>query len=228
MDADPAAGAPRLGFGLSFADLADRAGLVRLDRVFLAQLEAEDAGLHARLLAARAAPAALPEKAASELIVALGPVLDAFVAALFGIADDVLALARRTHELDPVHACKRLFVQRQAVKKYADPNGVRRCGLACGAGGPDRRATDRAGLRHQRGGVGGVGRPERARPRAALCRLGDADAGGAGGAPRRHAVPRAAPGRPAAPGAGSRRSSATASPCCACPSTTGGRARGSR
>ncbi len=121
MDADPAAGAPRLGFGLSFADLADRAGLVRLDRVFLAQLEAEDAGLHARLLAARAAPAALPEKAASELIVALGPVLDAFVAALFGIADDVLALARRTHELDPVHACKRLFVQRQAVKKYADP-----------------------------------------------------------------------------------------------------------
>ena len=82
------------GLASSFADLADRAGLVRLDRVFLAQLEAEDAGLHARLLAARAAPAALPEKAASELIVALGPVLEAFVAALFGIADDVLALAR--------------------------------------------------------------------------------------------------------------------------------------
>ncbi len=33
------------------------------------------------------------------------------------------ALARTTHALDPVHACKRLFVQRQAVKKYPDPSG---------------------------------------------------------------------------------------------------------
>jgi NADPH-dependent glutamate synthase beta subunit-like oxidoreductase/NAD(P)H-flavin reductase len=123
MDADPAAEAPRLGFGLNFESLADRPGLVRLDRAFLEQLAAEDTFLHARLLAARAAPAALAEKQASELIVALGPLVDAFVAALFGIEDAVLALARRTHELDPVHACKRLFVQRQAVKKYPDPAG---------------------------------------------------------------------------------------------------------
>ena len=121
MDADPAPEAPRLGYGLSFDDLADRPGLVRLDRVFLERLAAEDAGLHASLLSARAAPAAMEEKAASTLIVELGPFVDRFVAALFGIEDDVLALARRTHELDPVHACKRLFVQRQAVKKYADP-----------------------------------------------------------------------------------------------------------
>src|SRR5208282_4168794 len=113
--------APRLGFGLNFENLADRPGLVRLDRTFLERLAAEDAGLHARLLAARAEPAALAEKQASELIVALGPLVDAFVAALFGIEDAVLALARRTHALDPVHACKRLFVQRQAVKKYSAP-----------------------------------------------------------------------------------------------------------
>ncbi|HET6240309.1 MAG TPA: FAD-dependent oxidoreductase [Acetobacteraceae bacterium] len=123
MDADPAAEAPRLGFGLSFDDLADRPGLVRLDRWFLERLAAEDAGLYARLLAARGDPAALDEKAVSELIVALGPLVDACIAALFGIEDEVLALARRTHELDPVHACKRLFVQRQAVKKYSDPAG---------------------------------------------------------------------------------------------------------
>ncbi len=121
MDADPAAEAPRLRFGLSFDDLADRPGLVRLDRVFLAHLAADDAGLHARLLAARAHPKALDDKPASELIVALGPHVDGFVASLFGIEDAVLALARRTHELDPVHACKRLFVQRQAVKKYPNP-----------------------------------------------------------------------------------------------------------
>jgi NADPH-dependent glutamate synthase beta subunit-like oxidoreductase/NAD(P)H-flavin reductase len=123
MDADPAAEAPRLGFGLTFENLADRPGLVRLDRAFLQHLAAEDAGLHARLLAARADPTALAEKPASELIVALGPHVDSFVAALFGIQDVVLALGARTHELDPVHACKRLFVQRQAAKKYPDPAG---------------------------------------------------------------------------------------------------------
>ena len=123
MDADPAAEVLRLGFGLSFADLADRAGLLRLDRLFLDRLAGEDGALHARLLAARADPAALAEKDASALIVALGPQVEAFLAALFGIEDSVLALARRTHALDPVHACKRLFVQRQAVKKYPDPSG---------------------------------------------------------------------------------------------------------
>ena len=129
MNADPAPGPPRLGFGLSFADLADRAGLVRLDRLFLSHLATEDAGLHTRLLAARAAPRALDDKAASELIVELGPHVDAFVATLFGIEEEVLALAQQTHALDPVHACKRLFVQRQAVKKYLDPSGFDGAGL---------------------------------------------------------------------------------------------------
>ncbi len=81
--------APRLGFGLSFADLADRPGLVRLDYLFLERLAAEDAALHARLLTARADPAALGEKPTSDLIVALGPQVDAFVAVLFGIEADV-------------------------------------------------------------------------------------------------------------------------------------------
>ena len=33
------------------------------------------------------------------------------------------ALRAETVALDPVHKCKRLFVQRQAVKKYPDPSG---------------------------------------------------------------------------------------------------------
>ena len=45
MDAVTAADAVTLGFGFSFADLATRDGLVRLDRVFLDQLAAEDAAL---------------------------------------------------------------------------------------------------------------------------------------------------------------------------------------
>ncbi|MGA8192562.1 MAG: pyridine nucleotide-disulfide oxidoreductase, partial [Acetobacteraceae bacterium] len=112
-----------LGFGFGFADLASRDGLVLLDRAFLRQLATEDATLHARLLAARAAPDTLAAKDESDLVVALGPHLDGFVAALFGIEAETLALARETHTLDPIHACKRLFVQRQAVKKYPDPSG---------------------------------------------------------------------------------------------------------
>ena len=83
----------------------------------------EDAALHARLLAARAAPDGVGVLDESELVVALAPYLDAFVAMLFGIEPETLALARETHALDPIHACKRLFVQRQAVKKYPDPSG---------------------------------------------------------------------------------------------------------
>jgi len=114
---------PPLGFGFDFADLAGRDGLIRLDRVFFDRLAAADAGLHARLLTARAAPDALAAKDESDLVVALGPHLDSFVATLFGIEAETLALARETATLDPIHACKRLFVQRQAVKKYPDPSG---------------------------------------------------------------------------------------------------------
>ncbi|HME21633.1 MAG TPA: FAD-dependent oxidoreductase [Acetobacteraceae bacterium] len=123
MDAVPVADAATLGFGFSFSDLAARDGLVLLDRMFLDRLAGEDATLHARLLAARAAPDELSALDESDLVVALAPHLDGFVAALFGIEAETLALAHATHALDPIHACKRLFVQRQAVKKYPDPLG---------------------------------------------------------------------------------------------------------
>ena len=45
-----------LGLGFTFAELAGRDGLIRLDRVFLDRLAGPDPALHARLLAARAAP----------------------------------------------------------------------------------------------------------------------------------------------------------------------------
>jgi len=109
-----------LGFGMNFSMLASRDGLVALDRRFLEHLAAEPE-LHHRLLAARATPDGLDAKAESDLIVALGPSVETFVAALFAIQPECDAIARETAALDPIHACKRLFVQRQAVKKYPDP-----------------------------------------------------------------------------------------------------------
>ena len=112
-----------LGFGFQFADLAARDGLIRLDRHFLATLAVEEPALHLRLLAARAAPDELTLKDESDLIIALGRRLDPFVATLFDVESQAVALADRTHALDPIHHCKRLFVQRQAVRKYPDPSG---------------------------------------------------------------------------------------------------------
>ncbi len=138
-----------LGFGLSFAALAGREGLVRLDKSFLDTLAAADAALHARLLGARAAPDTLPSKDESDLIVALGSHLDAFVAELFGIAAETQALSDETAKLDPIHACKRLFVQRQAVRKYNDPaafdGAALRAALEARCGEP---ATEEAFARH--------------------------------------------------------------------------------
>ncbi|HYZ25077.1 MAG TPA: FAD-dependent oxidoreductase [Rhodopila sp.] len=115
--------APHLGFGFTFADLASRDGLISLDRRFLAGLRDADPSLHERLLAARAAPDRLAGRDESDLVVALGPHLDGFLADLFGIGAETKTLAQQTLALDPVHSCKRLFVQRQAVKKYPDPAG---------------------------------------------------------------------------------------------------------
>jgi len=112
-----------LGFGTSLEQLATRDGLIALDRSFLARLAAEAPELHTALLTARATPESLDAKAESELLVLLGPVLDDFVAELFGLDSEIAAIAAETAALDPVHACKRLFVQRQAVKKHPDPSG---------------------------------------------------------------------------------------------------------
>ena len=114
---------PELGFGLAFADLASRDGLIRLDQQFLEFLAHRAGDLRRQLLTARAEPDTLSRRQESDLIVALGPHLNDFVAMLFAIEAQVEAIAEKTFELDPIHACKRLFVQRQAVKKYPDPGG---------------------------------------------------------------------------------------------------------
>ncbi len=58
-----------LKHGLSFSDLYERDGLVRLDRAFVAHLAAAEVALHDRLMLARAAPDALDRKAESDLLV---------------------------------------------------------------------------------------------------------------------------------------------------------------
>jgi NADPH-dependent glutamate synthase beta subunit-like oxidoreductase/NAD(P)H-flavin reductase len=102
----------KLSFGLGFRDLYERAGLLRVDAAFLSFLEPS---LQKRLLDARSNP--LEGKAESELLVALAPHLEDFIAKLFGIESEAQALAARHNELAPLYSVKRLFVQRRALHK---------------------------------------------------------------------------------------------------------------
>src|SRR5437870_10284544 len=106
----------KLAYGLSFAELHERDGLVRLDAAFLDYLGAAESALRPQLEAARAA-ASLDPKSESALILEIAPHLDDFLADLFGIQAEFRTLASRHHELAPLYSVKRQFVQRRAANK---------------------------------------------------------------------------------------------------------------
>jgi NADPH-dependent glutamate synthase beta subunit-like oxidoreductase/NAD(P)H-flavin reductase len=106
---------PGLPSSIGFEGLYDREGLLKLDRLFLAELAQHDTALHERLLRARENPAALASKQESELLLALALHLDRYVARLFGIEAEVKALSARHLDLAPLYGVKRQFVQRKAM-----------------------------------------------------------------------------------------------------------------
>ena len=107
----------QLGFGVSFADLYERDGLIRIDQAFLGFLGEIDAALRERVIAARKEPGTLPAGAESELLIALAPHAEDFIARLFGIENEARALAEKHNELAPLYSVKRQFVQRRALHK---------------------------------------------------------------------------------------------------------------
>jgi NADPH-dependent glutamate synthase beta subunit-like oxidoreductase/NAD(P)H-flavin reductase len=121
-----------LAYGLSFADLYDRGGLVRVDRAFVAHLAGTDVALHDRLMAARQEPDAIERQTESDLLVELAPHLEDFLGELFGINTEIRSLQAAHHALAPLYSVKRLFVQRRAVKgvKEADTDELDGPGLA--------------------------------------------------------------------------------------------------
>ncbi len=107
-----------LAHGLAFADLYASDGLARVDALFMGELEAADAELARRLRAGRADPSSCAIKDESTLLIAIAPHLEDFLAALFGITTEVRELEARHHELAPLYAVKRLFVQRKAMNAH--------------------------------------------------------------------------------------------------------------
>jgi NADPH-dependent glutamate synthase beta subunit-like oxidoreductase/NAD(P)H-flavin reductase len=115
---DPGHSMLTLADGFAFADLYSVDGARRIDARFLAWLDVSDAALAGRLRDARANPDGLARKAESELLIALAPHLEDFLARLFNIENDVRALEARHHELAPLFAVKRQFVQRKAANAH--------------------------------------------------------------------------------------------------------------
>ena len=79
-------------------------------------MKAADVALYNRFVAARAEPGALAAKDHSQLLLDVAPHVEDFIGTLFGIEKELQALAERHHDLAPLFACKRLFVQRRAAK----------------------------------------------------------------------------------------------------------------
>src|SRR4051812_4086704 len=123
----------RLGFGFAFEDLYRREGLVRLDAAFCHGLQAADAGLLQRMMAARKAPASLDRKQQSELMIAIAPHLENFTAELFGIGAEVRALLAKHDALEPLYALKRKFVQKKAISGITAEKAAAIHGGALGA-----------------------------------------------------------------------------------------------
>ncbi|HTT13320.1 MAG TPA: FAD-dependent oxidoreductase [Burkholderiaceae bacterium] len=135
----------KLGFDLSFADLYERDGLQKVDSAFLSELAAADAGLHAKLGAARSNPAALDSRQHSQLLIDLAPHVEDFIGALFGIAPQIRALAARHHELAPLYEVKRQFIQRSAAKAYTEATARSIAGEPVGAELAERIGVDPTG-----------------------------------------------------------------------------------
>jgi len=115
----------KLPYGLSFADLYRRDGLLKLDAAFVRALEADDAALCKRMRDARADAGSLTVLQESELLLALAPHVEGFIARLFGIESEVHRLKARHQDLAPLYSCKRLFVQRKAMHKFKADDAAR-------------------------------------------------------------------------------------------------------
>src|SRR5947209_18834342 len=81
-----------LAFDLPFEALYTVEGAAVIDARFFEYLSAADALLADRLATARDTPAALAPREEAELLIAVGPHVEDFLAVLFGIASEVRTL----------------------------------------------------------------------------------------------------------------------------------------
>ena len=120
----------KLNHDISFAELYQREGLIKLDAAFVASLKEKNVELFNRLMQGRADRNALADKEHSQLLLDVAPHVEDFIGTLFGIEKEVQSLAQAHNDLAPLYACKRLFVQRRAAKALTPEEASRVDGAA--------------------------------------------------------------------------------------------------
>ncbi len=139
----------QLNFNISFSNLYTRNGLIKLDETFLNYIKSCDESLFCSLIEAREKAASssmssqchppssqcltlgsrkqegwIPVSATwmtdSQLIIDLSYLLDEFIAKLFNIEKEIEELKKKHNNFALIYKCKRLFVQRYALKKYTN------------------------------------------------------------------------------------------------------------
>lgn len=91
--------------------------LAELDQKFLAYLNDHDPLLNLSLIAYRHAPDSLTALQISELLLAVAPVLESFIAEIFGIQTELQSAQAARHAELPILEFKKWFVQRRARRR---------------------------------------------------------------------------------------------------------------
>jgi NADPH-dependent glutamate synthase beta subunit-like oxidoreductase/NAD(P)H-flavin reductase len=102
-------------FKIEFSDLYNREGLQKINQYFLQFLSDADANLYQKYLSALANP----NDTNSELLIAVGKVLEEFLVLFFNIKLENSTLQNQHSNLANLYVAKRLFVQRRVAKKYS-------------------------------------------------------------------------------------------------------------
>ncbi len=102
-----------LNFSIQFADLYNLDGLIKLDQIFLNYIRNCDEDLYNLLCTARK-----NKNYDSQLVIELSYLVEEFISQLFFIEAEVKALKKKHEDFVMLYKCKRLFIQRYALKKY--------------------------------------------------------------------------------------------------------------
>jgi len=106
-----------LSFGIEFGDMYSHEGLKKIDHAYNNFLFSKNPNLYSQIKQAR--EQGLPKKEYSNLIVDLAPYLEEFLSKMFCIQLELDALKDQQNKLENIYKCKRLFVQRQALRDNA-------------------------------------------------------------------------------------------------------------
>ncbi|NSM56461.1 glutamate synthase subunit beta, partial [Wolbachia endosymbiont of Atemnus politus] len=123
----------QLNFNISFPNLYTLNGLIKLDETFLHYIKSRDENLFCSLIEVREVLSqcltleqsmSATQMTDSQLIIDLSYLLDEFIAKLFNIEKEIEELKKKHNDFAVMYKCKRLFVQRYALKKYADTANI--------------------------------------------------------------------------------------------------------